>query len=120
MANVNVTTAALTPTSSQARNVSGLHGDERAGGEVRDRETGAGAGDAENDCLGEQLAQQPDAAGAESGTHGQLRLARRCAREEQVGDVCAGDEEHEADGAEQDEERRADVADHHVVERTWR
>ena len=118
IANVNETTAALTPTSSEARKVRGLHGDERPRGEVGDREPGHGAGRTEDDRLREELAQQADAAGAERRANGQFRLARRGAREEQVGDVRAGHEQHEADGAEQDQERRPDVAQHHVVERS--
>ena len=76
----------------------------------------ARAGDAEDDRFGEELAQQPDAAGAERRANRQLRLARRRTREQQVGDVRAGHEQDEADGAEQDQERRPDVAEHHLVE----
>ena len=48
-------------------------------------------------------------AGAERQTDRELTLARRRSREEQVGQVRAGDEEHQPDGAEEHERRRAYV-----------
>ena len=120
IANVNDDHGAVHADLVEARDIRGLRGDERPGREVRDREPGRGAGRTEDDRLGEELAQQPDAAGAERRANGQLRLARRGAREQQVGDVRAGHEQHEPDGAEQDQERRPHVAEHHVGERSGR
>ena len=49
-------------------------------------------------------------AGAERGSDRQLALTRRRAGQEQVGDVGAGDEEHERDRPGEHEQRRAHVA----------
>jgi hypothetical protein len=65
------------------------------------------AGGREQEALGEDLADQPPARGADRRPDGHLALPRRGLREEHVRDVRAGDEQHEADRAEQDEERRA-------------
>ena len=56
--------------------------------------------------------------GAERQANRQLLLARLGAHQEQVGDVRARDEQHEADGAEQNPQHVADVADDIDVERT--
>ena len=77
----------------------------------------AAADQAEDHALGEQLADQAAATGAERGPHGDLALARRRAREQQVRDVHARDQQHEADGAEQQPERASQVADHRFVQR---
>ena len=57
------------------------------------------------------------ASGAERGAHGHLRLARERARQQQIRDVGARDEQHEADRADEHDERASDVADHLLVER---
>ena len=120
IAKVNETTAPFTPTSSRRGMSAGCAATSARVREVRDREPGRGAGRTEDDRFGEELAQQADPAGAERRAHGQLRLARRRAREQQVGDVGARHEQHEPDGAEQDQERRPHVAEHHVGERSRR
>ena len=56
--------------------------------------------------------------GAEREANRQFLLARLGAHEEQVRDVRAGDEQDEADGAEQNPQHVADVADDVDVERT--
>ena len=71
----------------------------------------------QHQALGEELPEQPPAAGAERGADGHLPVARRRAREEQVGHIGAGDEEHEGDGAEQDEQRQPHVTDDLLDER---
>ena len=72
---------------------------------------------AEHHALGEELAHQPPALGAEAGAHRDLPPPPLGAGEHQVGDVGAGDEQHEADGAEQEQQRRARVAHHLLVQR---
>ena len=57
------------------------------------------------------------AAGAEGRAHGHLALARFRAREQQVGDVGAGDEQQEADGTEEQPDRAAHRTDDLVLER---
>ena len=54
---------------------------------------------------------------AERRADGDLALAAGGAHQQQVGDVGAGDEQHEADGAGEHEQRLADVADQHLADR---
>ena len=54
-----------------------------------------------------QLPNESRAPGAEREAHRDLALARRRAREQQVGDVRAGDEQHDADDRHQDVQRLA-------------
>ena len=75
------------------------------------------AEEAEREALGQQFGGQPPPARAERRADGQLLLSPLGAHEEEVGDVGAGDEQHDADGAEEDPEHRADVADEVVGER---
>ena len=60
---------------------------------------------------------EPPAAGAERAAHRHLARACAGAREQQVGDVDAGDQQHEADRAQQHEQPVLYVADHLRVER---
>ena len=65
-------------------------------GPVRDQEAEAAGEEREQQALGEELAHQPAARGAEREAHRHLALARRRAREQQVRDVRAGDQQHQA------------------------
>ena len=74
-------------------------------------ETGQGdaeraAGRGEHEALDQELTDQPPAARAEGRPHGHLVPPAQRPREQQVGDVRAGDQEDEADRARQDRERR--------------
>ena len=71
----------------------------------------------EQQALNEQLPNQAQPAAAERGAHGKLALPRRRAHEQQVGDVRAGDQHHEADGAHQRQNHRPDVGDEILVHR---
>ena len=82
---------------------------------VRQHQAEAGAGHAEHHRLGDQLPQQPGAPGAERRADSQLPVPRRPAREQQVRDVAAGDEQHETNRAEQHEQWPAHVADDHLA-----
>ena len=66
--------------------------------------------------LGEQLSEQPGAAGADRRANRQLALPRRAAREQHARDVGAGNQQHEADRREQPRARGLDVAVEHGVE----
>ena len=74
------------------------------------------AGQREHDAFGHELAQQPPAAGAKRGADRVLLLPRLGAREQQVGQVGAGDEQDEAHGALQHPQRGADAADDVVLQ----
>ena len=71
----------------------------------------------EQQALDEQLPNQARTAAAKRGTHGKLALARRRAHEQQVGDIRAGDQHHEADGPHQRQNHRLDVGDKVLVHR---
>ena len=101
----------------QPRNVGRLRGHERARRHERNRQAQHRTRRPQDDGFGEQLTEQPDAAGTERRSDRQLRLTRGGARQEQVGDIRAGDQQHEANGAEKHEERRSHVAHDHVGER---
>ncbi len=73
--------------------------------------------DAQHDGLCHELPHQPSAAGAKRRPHRQFATARRAAREQQAGDVGAGDQQHQRDGAEQHEQRRACFADQQLEQR---
>jgi hypothetical protein len=68
-------------------------------------------------ALDQHLPGQPRAPAAERGSHRQLVLSRRAAGNQQVGDVDAGDQQQDADRAEQREQRDADVGDDAVGQR---
>ena len=73
---------------------------------------------AEHQRLDQQLSGDAAAAGAERGAHGDLLPAGGALRKQQVGDVGAGDEEHEDDGAQRDVDRLSQrFADQQLVER---
>ena len=77
-------------------------------------------GDGEQDAFGEELADDAGAAGSQGGADGKLALAAGGAHQQQVGHVGAGDQQHQADGAQQHEQRFAGVADDRVAQRRSR
>ena len=81
-------------------------------------EAGAAAHRGKHQALGEQLPQQPRAAGAHGDAHGDLPLPRCRAREQQVRHVGRGDQQHQHHRAHQHHQRRAQWDGHQpVVER---
>ena len=82
----------------------------------REEDAGSAAEHGQEDALGQELPQETPAAGAQRGAHRDLAVPRRHAGEEQVRHVDAGDEQDEADGAEQDEQRVPRVSDEGLVE----
>ena len=70
----------------------------------------ASAADAgQHEALDDQLPDDPRAAGAERDAHRDFLLAADRAREQQVGDIGARDQQHQRDGAEQHQQRGPDV-----------
>ena len=67
--------------------------------------------------LDQQLADEPAAARAEGAPERQFPTPRRPAREHQVGDIGAGDEQHDRDRRSKQDEREARIADHLFAER---
>ena len=80
-------------------------------------EPGGAAGDREHERLDQHLLEDARAAGAERGADGELFAPRERASEQQVGDVRAGDQEHEGDGGEEHDERHPHVADDQLLQR---
>ena len=72
------------------------NGDERAGRSARE---------GQQQALGEELADDAHAAGAERKANRDLALTREAARQREVGEVDARDEQHDTHGAEQHEGR---------------
>ena len=83
--------------------------DERAQHAPADDEAERAAAERQQRALDQQLPDDGAPSAAERHARGDLARARARAREQQPGDVDAGDEQHEADGAPQHEERLADV-----------
>ena len=63
----------------------------------------------EQDVLGQELAHEAPPSGAERGADRDLALARRAARQRQVGEVRAADEQQHPDGAEQHVQRASEL-----------
>ena len=75
----------------------------------------------EHQAFGQELADDARPAGAQRRPDRQLTRAHRGARQQQVGDVGAADEQHEADDAEEQHRRQAELAaDQGVVQRLER
>ena len=64
----------------------------------------------------DKLAEQPSHARADSGAHRDLAAADFRAGQQQVGDVDAGDQQHEYHRAQQDQHRLAHRVHHFVLE----
>ncbi len=69
----------------------------------------------QQDAFRQQLAHDPSAFGAQRGANGELALARRGARQQQIGDISAGDDQDESDRTDQQQQRGLDVPDHVVL-----
>src|SRR5262245_31913060 len=61
-----------------------------------ERQTKRAADYTEEKALGEQLAEDAPAAGSERRSNSNLPLSRRCPRQQQVGDVRAGDQQYQS------------------------
>ena len=97
-----------------------VHGAERAyrlHAPVREGDTRSSTADRDERALREQLPKDARPTGAERHANGQLALAGRRPGEEQVGEVRAGDEQHEPDGDEEDEKTWTHPADELPLER---
>ena len=68
---------------------------------ARDDQAGRATRDGQHETFADQLSDHAAPACPERETHGDFTAPSRSTREEQVGDVGAGDEEHRGRGAEQ-------------------
>ena len=100
-----------------ARQIGGRDGHQRPDAPRAEQQPGGAAGQREHHAFRQQLAHQAPAPGAEGGAHRDFARSRRRAREQQVRDVDARDQQHEADRAEQDPERPLIGLRHRVQQR---
>ena len=84
--------------------------DQEAAQPLREQSARCGADGGEQQALGQHLTDDAAARRADGQAHRDLALARGRAREHQVGEVGAGDEQHQAGGREQQPQRRLVVA----------
>jgi hypothetical protein len=75
-----------------------------------------GADCSEEKTLGKQLANDAPPARAERNAYRHLSSSRRRANEHEICDVSAGNQQHEADGAEQDQEWLSHVANKSLMQ----
>ncbi len=71
----------------------------------------------EQDAFGKQLAEDSSRACAKRSANRELAGAARGARQQKIGDVHAGDQEHESNRGEKHQQNRLDVAEHVLPER---
>ena len=100
-----------------ARQIGRQHGRECVDAPGSDEDPEYATAHCKQQALGEQLPNHSRTACPEGQANGDLPPAAGPARKQQVRDVRAGDEEHEADRGQQHQQRRADVADDLLVER---
>jgi hypothetical protein len=100
-----------------AWDVAGVDGEQRPDADDADRQPENAAHRRQQDALGQQLANDPAAAGADRRTNRDLAPAHGRAHEQQVRDVRAGDQQDEDDRAQQHPQRRSHVADDHLLHR---
>ena len=89
---------------------SGEHRNQERRAPPREQQSGSGSQRHQHDAFGQQLADQPAAARANRQPHRHLVLPRRGAGEQQVGDIGAADEQHDADDRHHDHQRLGVVA----------
>ena len=87
---------------------------------VSDDNRGQSAGGGEHERFGQHLASEPATAATERGANRDFPLSIAAAREQQIGDVGAGDQQHEDDGSEEDEQRRPHRRDQLIVHASHR
>ena len=90
----------------------GDHAQQRKG----ENESGCPSDQSHDDALGEELPDDPQPAGAERHPDADLAAPRAGAREQQVAEIGACDEQHEGNRRQQEQQRRAGRADQCVVE----
>ena len=83
---------------------------EQADAGVRQQQAARAAEHREHEVLREELPNETEPRGAERAAHRQFALAGLGPRQHQVGDIDAGDEQHESDGDAERHQRRLDVA----------
>ena len=117
IAAVNASTRPSTPMCSSRGSETGANAASPSHGGHREEHARHRAAGAEHEALGQQLPDDARAPGAEDGAQGELALPRHRARQQQVRDVGARDEQDEPHGAEQHVERGLHVPRQRVAQR---
>ncbi len=94
----------------QRRQRGGAHGLDDIEDQLREQQADHAAADREQQALRKELTGDALAAGPKRDAHGDLAATRQPAREEEIGEICAGDEQHATDRTQQHPQRRAHVA----------
>ena len=76
-----------------------------------------GAETGQHATFDDELQQHAGASGAQCDAHGDFTLPRFGTRQQKIGDIGAGNQQHEGDGAEQDEQGLLNIAEELVVQR---
>ena len=82
-----------------------------ARGPSREEQAQRAASDRQQNAFGEQLANQAAAAGAQGGANRKFSRASRGARQQEIRDIDARDQQHESDRAEQQHQERLHVSE---------
>jgi hypothetical protein len=93
---IPVIAAAPMVKSADARQIRRIHAEQRANPDHPEDAAGDRAHQRQQHALREQLADDAAAPGADGGTDGDFAAASHGARQEQIGDVGASDQKHEA------------------------
>jgi hypothetical protein len=113
-ASVKSRTYGSMPISAERGRLSGRRGQDQASPPPGEQQADRGAAQRQQDAFRQQLAHDASAVGAQRGANGELTPSSRGARQQQIGDVGAGDDQHEPDRAHQQQQRGSNVP-HHVV-----
>ena len=108
---MNQRTEPLRPMSPMRGSLSAKNLRSRFDAEVSDEKAEGSAADGENDGFSEQRLDDSGAACAERRADGDLFAAAEYAREDEIGNVGAGDEQHEGDRSEHHQQRGTHIAD---------
>ena len=93
----------------RARREALREGDEQVEAEHREQQADRAAGDGEHRALGQELTEQPRAAGPERRPHGELAIAAHEPRDEQIRHTRADDQQDESRRRKQDDQRRLEL-----------
>src|ERR1700677_3165281 len=84
---------------------------------IGEKNSGDAAREREDETFRQELAEQTGASCAQRDADGNFALASGVAREEQAGNICAGNQENQSDRSDQHYECGAHIADKHVLKR---
>ena len=100
-----------------SRKIPGADGQEQTDASESENEAEKAAGQRERQALGQQLADDLEATSAERGAGRELALSYRGAHQQEIRDVGARNEQHEADRAEQNQQRLPGIANDRFLQR---